>query len=161
MVCRSCTSVCYQNQKQKLHLFLDVFFQYCDLHLPEIQDMLQRLPKIPANVKFDPRNGWLPASFTEQCREIVNKNVLSAVQEEIRRDFLTTQEHSEEQMETNTQDENNDNNETGTYCSQMLNNIKKGIYKSMNILTLKKEQKIMVGGTPDMIDTVDLVEGIK
>lgn len=122
--------------------------------------MLQRLPKIPANLKFDPRNGWLPASFTEQCREIVNNYVQGAVQEEIRKDILTTQEHSEEQMEANAQ-EKIDDNETGTYCSQMLSNIKKGIYKSMNILTLKQDSKIMHRGNPETIDTVDLVGGKK
>lgn len=123
--------------------------------------MLQRLPKIPTNVKFDQKNGWLPASFTEQCREIVNKYVVDAVLEELRKENLMIhQDQAEEHADSGVQDDKMDENEPATYCSRMLSNIRKGIYKSENILPLKQEPKILqLEGTSGTIVTVDLVEG--
>lgn len=124
--------------------------------------MFQRLPKVPVNEKFDAKNGWLPSSFTEQCREIVNKYVLDAVQEEMRKDSLSNQLNLPvEQMASSSQDDNTlTETEPITYCSRMLSNIKKGIYKSANILPLKTESKLVPDkDTSEKIDTVDLVGG--
>lgn len=52
-----------------------VFYQYCDILLPEIQVMLSRLPPALPNAQCDPKNGWFPSSFVEQCREIVTKYI--------------------------------------------------------------------------------------
>ncbi|XP_044754914.1 general transcription factor 3C polypeptide 5 [Coccinella septempunctata] len=52
-----------------------VFYQYCDILLPEVQIMLSRLPPVSANAQCDPKNGWFPSSFVEQCREIVTKYI--------------------------------------------------------------------------------------
>lgn len=123
--------------------------------------MLQRLPKIPTNLRFDQKNGWLPASFTEQCREIVNKYVLDAVQEELRKENSTVhQDQADVPGDSDMQGEKIDENEPATYCSRMLSNIRKGIYKSENILPLKRDITVShIEGTSRMIDTVDLVEG--
>lgn len=122
--------------------------------------MFQRLPKVAANAKFDPKNGWLPASFTDQCREIVNKYVLDAAQEAMRKDSVTNQNLSEAQVASTSQDEALNENEPVTYCSLMLSNIRKGIYKSANILPLKtKFKQVPEKETLELIDTVDLVEG--
>lgn len=43
--------------------------------LPEVQDMLARLPEVPPGRVCDPKTGWLPDHFHEQCREIANKYV--------------------------------------------------------------------------------------
>lgn len=104
--------------------------------LPEIQEMVSRLPKLPAGAKFDPKNGWLPVNFTEQCREIVNKYVMDRVQEELLEDTIKMQqqnqsEHSEKQLLKESS--------SPTYCSQMLSNIKKGIYTSVNVPPIAKE----------------------
>ncbi|KAK9707969.1 Tau95 Triple barrel domain [Popillia japonica] len=56
------------------------FYQYCDVHLPEIQTMLNRLPPIMPGTVCDFKNGWLPNKFTDQCREIVNKYMIEQVQ---------------------------------------------------------------------------------
>lgn len=155
----------YQVMQNFYHqLILTLFlFQYCDLLIPEIQDMLQRLPKIPTNVKFDQKNGWLPASFTEQCREIVNKYVLDAVQEELRKENSTMhQDQAEDHEDSDMHGEIFNENEPATYCSRMLSNIRKGIYKSENILPLKRETTISQReGTSGSIYKVDLVEGME
>ncbi|KAI4466175.1 general transcription factor iiic polypeptide 5 [Holotrichia oblita] len=56
------------------------FYQYCDVHLPEIQTMLNRLPPIMPGTDCDFKNGWLPNKFTDQCRDIVNKYMIEQVQ---------------------------------------------------------------------------------
>ncbi|KAK5646522.1 hypothetical protein RI129_004986 [Pyrocoelia pectoralis] len=56
-----------------------MFYQYCDLELPEIQDMISRLPKITTDMKYHPKNGWLPNGFHEHCREISNSYVTDYV----------------------------------------------------------------------------------
>lgn len=42
--------------------------------------MLTRLPPVPPGTKCDDKNGWLPSSFTESCREIANKYITEHVQ---------------------------------------------------------------------------------
>lgn len=37
--------------------------------------MLARLPEIPPGQTCDPKTGWLPDHFQDQCREIANKYV--------------------------------------------------------------------------------------
>lgn len=37
--------------------------------------MIARLPEIPAGQTCDPKAGWLPDHFHDQCREIANKYV--------------------------------------------------------------------------------------
>ncbi|GJQ67245.1 hypothetical protein Trydic_g8150 [Trypoxylus dichotomus] len=54
-------------------------YQYCDVHLPEIQIMLNRLPPVMPGTVCDYKNGWLPNKFTEQCREIVNKYMIEHI----------------------------------------------------------------------------------
>ncbi|KAF5300326.1 hypothetical protein FQA39_LY11183 [Lamprigera yunnana] len=75
-----------------------MFYQYCDLHLPEIQDMISRLPKITIGLKYHSKNGWLPSAFHEQCREIANKyvseNVKSLLLEEKRKGDEITKDYS-------------------------------------------------------------------
>ncbi|BES89302.1 RNA polymerase III transcription factor (TF)IIIC subunit [Nesidiocoris tenuis] len=58
-----------------------LFYQYCDIKVPEIETMLDRLPKVSSEMTCDPKHGWLPPGFDIQCREILNKHVL---------DFLTS-----------------------------------------------------------------------
>lgn len=34
--------------------------------------MLGRLPKVVGNAICDPKHGWLPSGFDNQCRDIIN-----------------------------------------------------------------------------------------
>ncbi|XP_022911689.1 general transcription factor 3C polypeptide 5 [Onthophagus taurus] len=60
-----------------------IFYQLCDVKLPEIQTMLSRLPPILPGTKCDMKNGWLPDKFNDQCREIANKYIEEAVQKQL------------------------------------------------------------------------------
>ncbi|XP_043790065.1 general transcription factor 3C polypeptide 5 isoform X2 [Apis laboriosa] len=52
-----------------------MFYQYCDVLVDEIQEMLAKLPDPLPGTKCDEKRGWLPSGFDVQCREIINKQV--------------------------------------------------------------------------------------
>lgn len=52
--------------------------------LPEIQNMLARLPEVTTGKECDFKNGWLPEHFYEQCKEVATKYV----QEQAKKEFL-------------------------------------------------------------------------
>lgn len=51
------------------------FYQYCDVQVPKIQELLNKVTKHGA--KCDEKRGWLPQGFQEQCREIMGEIVKS------------------------------------------------------------------------------------
>ncbi|XP_058806576.1 general transcription factor 3C polypeptide 5 [Phymastichus coffea] len=52
-----------------------MFYQYCDLYVPEIQDMFDKYLGPPPGAVCHEKLGWLPPTFDEMCREIINKQV--------------------------------------------------------------------------------------
>ncbi|XP_034231129.1 general transcription factor 3C polypeptide 5 [Thrips palmi] len=56
-----------------------MFYQYCDVHVPEIQDMIEKVPFPVPDVKCHERDGWLPSGFADQCREIINNLVVETL----------------------------------------------------------------------------------
>lgn len=49
--------------------------QLCDLHVPEIEEMLEVTPHSEA---CDERHGWFPAHVEEECRRILSHHILEA-----------------------------------------------------------------------------------
>ena len=49
--------------------------QYCDLRVPKIQEMLDKIPTPLTGATCNEKSGWLPAGFDDQCREIINNLV--------------------------------------------------------------------------------------
>lgn len=45
--------------------------------------MLSKLPNLPPDAKCDPKNGFLPARFHDQCREIASKYIVEQVKKEL------------------------------------------------------------------------------
>ncbi|XP_077268995.1 LOW QUALITY PROTEIN: general transcription factor IIIC subunit l(2)37Cd [Temnothorax americanus] len=78
-----------QNLKKERHLYENVyiyqegmvppsrqmFYQYCDVMVGEIQEMLAKLPDPLPDARCHEKRGWLPTGFDVQCREILNKQV--------------------------------------------------------------------------------------
>ncbi|XP_071442743.1 general transcription factor 3C polypeptide 5 [Hetaerina americana] len=54
---------------------MQMFYQYCDLQVPEIQDMLDSLPDSGPDLVCTEQNGWLPPGFDDKCRDIINHYV--------------------------------------------------------------------------------------
>ncbi|KAL6254602.1 hypothetical protein P5V15_014652 [Pogonomyrmex californicus] len=83
------TSSQKQNLKKERHLHENVyiyregmvppsrqmFYQYCDVLVGEIQEMLAKLPDPLPGIRCHEKRGWLPTGFDVQCREILNKQV--------------------------------------------------------------------------------------
>lgn len=45
--------------------------QYCDIRVPQIQEMLDKIPTPLSGATCNEKSGWLPTSFDDQCREIL------------------------------------------------------------------------------------------
>lgn len=105
-----------------------MFYQYCDILIPEIQTMLSRLPPVPSGSQCHYKNGWLPISFVEQCREIVYKCVNTQVEKEI------LERTKKEKLLQDSQTKG-----ASDYCTEMISNIKKGIYKEIEFSNNKMD----------------------
>lgn len=60
-----------------------MFYQYCDVLVDEIQEMLAKLPDPLPGVKCHEKRGWLPSGFDVQCREIINKQVRAVLRKQM------------------------------------------------------------------------------
>uniref|UniRef100_A0A2M4BMD3 Putative rna polymerase iii transcription factor tfiiic subunit n=1 Tax=Anopheles marajoara TaxID=58244 RepID=A0A2M4BMD3_9DIPT len=56
-----------------------IFYQYCDIHLKKIKEMLNKVPSPMSGTVCDERNGWLPNRFDDQCRNILMEVVLNNI----------------------------------------------------------------------------------
>lgn len=46
-------------------------YQFIDIHIPKIQDMLLKIPTVISGALCNEKRGWLPMGFMEQCRDIL------------------------------------------------------------------------------------------
>lgn len=60
-----------------------MFYQYCDVLVDEIQEMLAKLPDPLPGTKCHEKWGWLPSGFDVQCREILNKQVRGVLRKQM------------------------------------------------------------------------------
>ncbi|RZB39524.1 general transcription factor 3C polypeptide 5 [Asbolus verrucosus] len=128
-----------------------MFYQLCDLILPEIQEMISELPRNPGSF-CHPKNGWLPNNFIENSRKIVNEHVLEAVQRELLEDKKIMQEKASKKEE-----KKKEGGSSLDYCNQMLSNIKKGIYKNVDLKPVSFIPKdIDLGRLGDDIELISL-----
>ncbi|KAK2577020.1 hypothetical protein KPH14_011980 [Odynerus spinipes] len=60
-----------------------MFYQYCDILVDEVQQMLAKLPDPMPGVRCHEKRGWLPGGFDVQCREIINKQVRAVLRKKL------------------------------------------------------------------------------
>ncbi|XP_076762413.1 general transcription factor IIIC subunit l(2)37Cd [Xylocopa sonorina] len=60
-----------------------MFYQYCDVLVDEIQEMLAKLPDPLPGTKCHEKRGWLPSGIDVQCREIINKQVRAVLRKQM------------------------------------------------------------------------------
>lgn len=48
-------------------------YQFIDIHVPKIQEMLQKIPSPMSGALCNDKRGWLPTGFMEQCRDILTE----------------------------------------------------------------------------------------
>ncbi|XP_059618884.1 general transcription factor 3C polypeptide 5 [Phlebotomus argentipes] len=76
-------------------------YQYCDIRVPKIQEMLEKLPGPLYGTTCTEKSGWLPPGFEMQCRDIMNELIREHFQTEI----LKKEEMEESGEEESTGDE--------------------------------------------------------
>lgn len=63
--------------------------------------MLARLPEVQPGARCDPKNGWLPDKFHDQCREIATKYISEEVQRQLLEDKINmTQKATEKDADS-------------------------------------------------------------
>ncbi|KZC07299.1 General transcription factor 3C polypeptide 5, partial [Dufourea novaeangliae] len=60
-----------------------MFYQYCDVLVDEIQEMLAKLPDPLPTIRCHEKRGWLPSGFDIQCREIINRQVRAVLRKQM------------------------------------------------------------------------------
>ncbi|KAK7083684.1 General transcription factor 3C polypeptide 5, partial [Halocaridina rubra] len=53
--------------------YRQMFYQYCDIHVPEIQKLLEESILTGANKVCSEKYGWLPAGVEAKCRDIMSQ----------------------------------------------------------------------------------------
>lgn len=62
------------------------FYRYCDVHVPKIQEMLDKIPTPLSGATCNEKTGWLPPNFDDNCREILTE-MINELQESQPADF--------------------------------------------------------------------------
>lgn len=75
------------------------------MRLPQIQAMFARLPPVLPTAKCHFKNGWLPSSFSDQCREIVSKHIMNVIQSDLKK-HKTHKKPEQEQASTSKNEDN-------------------------------------------------------
>ncbi|XP_015182271.1 PREDICTED: general transcription factor 3C polypeptide 5 [Polistes dominula] len=60
-----------------------MFYQYCDILVDEVQEMLAKLPDPLPGTRCHEKRGWLPSGFDTQCREIINKQIRNVLRKQL------------------------------------------------------------------------------
>lgn len=75
-------------------------YQFIDIHLPKIQEMLNKIPSVLSGALCNEKRGWLPVGFLEQCRDILTviaqANMLKLCNEK----NISFEEYKDEKSET-------------------------------------------------------------
>lgn len=96
-------------------------YQFCDIHIAKIRDMLSNIPPPLSVGMCNEKCGWLPAGFLEQCRdiltEIANANMMKLCREKniSMEDFKASDDGSTIGPEDIDQDELSSDEDDGQY----------------------------------------------
>ncbi|XP_055639320.1 general transcription factor 3C polypeptide 5 isoform X2 [Toxorhynchites rutilus septentrionalis] len=89
-----------------------IFYQYCDVQVPRIQQMLEKIPTPMTGAICNEKTGWLPPRFDEQCRDILTEIVLNNFRKKKESDPTAMELDETEEEETElTFDEEDDSGE--------------------------------------------------
>ncbi|EDW11611.1 general transcription factor 3C polypeptide 5 [Drosophila mojavensis] len=76
---------------QKLPRSRQCMLRYCDVRLPKIQEMLEKIPTPLTGAVCNERTGWLPPSFDSQLRQIVCAMISELLRNHYRKEHLTAE----------------------------------------------------------------------
>jgi general transcription factor 3C polypeptide 5 (transcription factor C subunit 1) len=67
-------------------------YQFIDIHVPKIQEMLQKIPSPFSGVLCNEKRGWLPVGFMEMCRDILTDIAQSNMMKHCREKNISLEE---------------------------------------------------------------------
>ncbi|XP_068140795.1 general transcription factor 3C polypeptide 5 [Drosophila tropicalis] len=77
--------------EHKLPRSRQCMLRYCDVRLPKIQDMIEKIPTPLTGAVCNERTGWLPPSFDAQVRQIVCTTISELLRNHYRKEHLTAE----------------------------------------------------------------------
>ncbi|EDV98737.1 general transcription factor 3C polypeptide 5 [Drosophila grimshawi] len=77
--------------EHKLPRSRQCMLRYCDVRLPKIQEMLEKIPTPLTGAVCNERTGWLPPSFDAQVRQIVCATISDLLRNHYRKEHLTAE----------------------------------------------------------------------
>ena len=80
-----------------------LFYQYCDIRVPKIQEMLDRIPTPMSGAICNEKTGWLPSGFDDQCRDILTEIIKEKFQA-----YLLKKGHDEEEDDLDDDEEDDE-----------------------------------------------------
>ncbi|KAM8715718.1 hypothetical protein ACLKA7_002722 [Drosophila subpalustris] len=127
-------------EEHKLPRSRQCMLRYCDVRLPRIQEMLEKIPTPLTGAVCNERTGWLPPSFDTQVRQIVCGTIRELLRNHYRKEHLTAdveavpqtdadaeaegdEEYYAEDEQTQEEDMEIDETITDTNLEQLINNI--------------------------------------
>ncbi|XP_030561679.1 general transcription factor 3C polypeptide 5 [Drosophila novamexicana] len=85
--------------EHKLPRSRQCMLRYCDVRLPKIQEMLEKIPTPLTGAVCNERTGWLPPSFDAQVRQIVCATISDLLRNHYRKEHLTAEVEAVPQTE--------------------------------------------------------------
>ncbi|XP_014090265.3 general transcription factor 3C polypeptide 5 [Bactrocera oleae] len=87
-------------EESKLPRSRQCILRYCDLHMPKIQEMIEKIPSPRTGAICNEKTGWLPAGFDMQVRQIMS----NCIKELLRNHYRKGQIHAELDSVDNAED---------------------------------------------------------
>ncbi|KAH8377664.1 hypothetical protein KR093_006586 [Drosophila rubida] len=78
-------------EEHKLPRSRQCMLRYCDVRLPKIQEMLEKIPTPLTGAVCNERTGWLPPSFDSQVRQVVCATISELLRNHYRKEHLTAE----------------------------------------------------------------------
>uniref|UniRef100_A0A1B0BJF5 Transcription factor IIIC subunit 5 HTH domain-containing protein n=1 Tax=Glossina palpalis gambiensis TaxID=67801 RepID=A0A1B0BJF5_9MUSC len=74
--------------EHKLPRSRQCILRYCDIRMPKIQEMLEKIPSPLAGATCNERTGWLPSGFDSQVRQIVCNVIKDLLKNHYRKEHI-------------------------------------------------------------------------
>ncbi|XP_005179773.1 general transcription factor 3C polypeptide 5 [Musca domestica] len=82
--------------EHKLPRSRQCIMRYCDIRMPKIQEMLEKIPSPMAGAMCNERSGWLPQGFDNQVRQIVSNAIKELLKNHYRKEQILAEVDSYE-----------------------------------------------------------------
>uniref|UniRef100_W8B472 General transcription factor 3C polypeptide 5 n=1 Tax=Ceratitis capitata TaxID=7213 RepID=W8B472_CERCA len=75
-------------EENKLPRSRQCILRYCDIHMPKIQEMIEKIPSPRTGAICNEKTGWLPAGFDMQVRQIMSNSIKELLRNHYRKGHI-------------------------------------------------------------------------